>query len=337
MISQKKQKDKLFFSPFVKGKLCRQQTLRRSVFCEGIGVHSGKKIQLWMHPAPENHGIKFIRSDIKGTDNLIKATWSSVTDTVLCTKLSNKSGVSLSTVEHLMAALSACQIHNVLLEVNGPEIPIMDGSADPFYKMIQEGGIQEQNHYQPYIKVLKPVRVEDGNRSVTLTPDSSLTISFDFDFQGRYEAESQRFVFKCSPQSFEASIGPARTFGFVEDVENLRKAGLALGASLENAVGLSNGQVLNAEGLRYKDEFVRHKILDALGDLYLAGAPLVGAYHGVRAGHLLNHKILQALFADSQAFMYVTEEVSYQEPMSLPFGRSVSLNSETPVQALVSN
>jgi UDP-3-O-[3-hydroxymyristoyl] N-acetylglucosamine deacetylase len=298
--------------------LKREKTIKKSVSCEGIGVHSGKRVRMWIHPAPAGSGLRFRRIDIQDQDNLIPAQWQYVTETTLCTKLSNGAGVSISTIEHLMSALAACHIQNALIDVDGPEIPIMDGSALPFFHLIQSAGMGKQKSTQSYLKVLKTVTVGDDQRYASLSPAPSFSLSFEFDFQGRHAAPQQSFTFNPEIQSFLEDVAPARTFGFVEDVAHLRKAGLALGASLENSVGLSENQVLNEEGLRYADEFVRHKVLDALGDLYLAGAPLLGAYHGVKAGHSLNYQVVKALLSDPQAFTYVTVSADPRGENCLP-------------------
>ena len=282
-----------------------QRTLKSSINCSGTAMHSGENISLTLHPAKPSTGIIFRRSDIGGGNACIPAHWSRISDTRLCTTLSDGGNVSVATVEHLMAALAGCRIDNLMVEIQGGEIPSMDGSAAPFVFLIECAGIIEQNAPRRAIRVLKPVSVSNGEGFASLTPASgsleafSLSVEIDFD---SLAISRQDYLFHFSGNTFKSEISRARTFGFLHEVDDLRASGLALGGSLDNAVVISGDQILNEGGLRYEDEFVRHKVLDSLGDLYLAGSPLIGHFHGVRSGHKLNRSLLEALFADDEAW-----------------------------------
>lgn len=306
-----------------------QHTLQQEASCTGVGVHSGLTTTLTLQPAPAGTGLVFVRTDVTDQPNRIPALWSAVTETTLCTKLTNEAGVSIATVEHLMAALSALSIDNAWILVNGPEIPIMDGSAEPFYDLIRAARIQTQDAARAYIRVLKPITVTEGSgpkeRTARLMPSPAFSLHFTFDFQGRQPLPAQTLSFTPGTGDFLKHIAPARTFGFVQDVTHLQGLGLARGASLDNAIGLDGEKVLNPEGLRYQDEFVRHKLLDAMGDLYLAGAPLLASFQGVYSGHGLNNALLRALFADQDAFMVQTFPAVSE---TLPVAPTASLNRE---------
>ncbi len=284
----------------------KQRTLGGPVQCSGIGLHSGAPSVLTLHPAPANHGVQFRRTDVAGVDAVIPAIWSNVSSTQHCTTLGNAAGVQISTVEHLMAALAGCGVDNVMVSVDGPELPIMDGSSAPFVFLIECAGIVEQSAPRRAIRILKPVMVSERGRSAALSPSSanagdSLTVSFEIDFAGSQLARQEGF-FQVTTGSFKSELARARTFGFIEEVDGLRAAGLALGGSLDNAVVVAGEQVLNEDGLRFDNEFVRHKVLDCVGDLALAGASVLGHYHGVRAGHRLTNKLLHALFETPDAW-----------------------------------
>lgn len=280
--------------------LHRQKTVAHVVSCEGVGVHSGTPVTLTLHPAPLGAGITFVRTDLGGIE--VKADWSTVVDTRLCTTIGNGKGVTISTIEHLMAALAASGIDNVIVEVDGPELPIMDGSAEPFVALVDEAGIQDQRAPRQIIRVLKEVTVTEGDRSATLSPSSSYEIEVDFDFGGRSNLPAQHMVFYPLSDDFAKDISAARTFGHLEDAEKLWSLGLSKGASLNNTLVFDGEKVLNEDGLRYGDECVRHKVLDALGDLHLAGGLILGKFHGFRTGHGLHNKLLRALFADSRNY-----------------------------------
>ena len=282
-----------------------QKTLKSSIHCSGVGLHSGDKISMSLHPADIDSGILFRRSDIRGHASEVAAHFGNVSDTRLCTSLANESGVGVATVEHLMAALAGCEIDNVEIEISGPEVPIMDGSAEPFVFLIECAGTEEQNAPRRGIRILKPVIAHIGDAVAKLAPASDFSIKVAIDFDNP-TIGAQAFNLDITSEVFKSEISRARTFGFLEDVEALRKAGLALGGSLENAIVVSGDRILNDGGLRYQDEFVRHKVLDCIGDLYLAGGPIVGCFTGHRAGHSVNNRLLRAVFSDSSAWTYTT-------------------------------
>lgn len=279
-----------------------QQTLKTAIRCRGIGLHSGCKVAMALHPAPPDCGIVFRRI---GSAAEIRASWIHTVDSPLCTVLSNGEGMSIATVEHLMAALAGAAIDNVVVELDGPEVPIMDGSAAPFLFLIECAGIVEQDAPRRAVKVLKPVTITADEASATLAPDYGFSMSFEIDFDNPLIRRQEiRLVFDAD--TFKTELSRARTFGLLDDVNRLRAAGFARGGSLDNAVVVGRDQVLNIGGLRYVNEFVRHKLLDAFGDLYLAGGPLVGAFRGVRSGHAHNRRLLATLFADPEAWCYTT-------------------------------
>ncbi|MDX8397157.1 MAG: UDP-3-O-acyl-N-acetylglucosamine deacetylase [Mariprofundaceae bacterium] len=274
-----------------------QRTLDHSIRCSGIGLHSGKKIQLILHPAEADAGITFARSDLGIT---IPALASSVTDTRLCTTI-GQAGANISTVEHLLSALFGLGIDNAHIEVNGAEVPVMDGSAAPFVFLIQCAGIREQNKAKKVLRILKRVEVSDGDKRCALNPSSGFKISYLLDYDHPL-LRSRNVSIDFSRQAYTREVSRARTFGFLHEIEALQKAGLALGGSLENAIVLDSYKVMNEGGLRYEDECVRHKILDTVGDLALAGLPIVGAFEGERTGHQMNHRLVSALLADTSAW-----------------------------------
>jgi UDP-3-O-[3-hydroxymyristoyl] N-acetylglucosamine deacetylase len=283
----------------------RQKTLKSSIHCSGIGLHGGSKISMTLHPADVDTGIVFRRSDIRGRNAIVPARYENVHDTRLCTALVNDAGVNVGTVEHLMAALAGCEIDNAEIVLSGGEVPIMDGSAEPFVFLIECAGIVEQRAARRAIQVIKPIVAHIGDSVARLTPSNGFSVKLAIDFDNPAIGE-QALELGIDPKAFKSEISRARTFGFLEDVEALRKAGLALGGSLDNAVVVSGDRILNDGGLRYQDEFVRHKALDCIGDLYLAGAPLLGQFSGHRVGHSINNLILRALFADADAWTYTT-------------------------------
>lgn len=280
-----------------------QRTLKSSISCTGVALHSGKKTSMTLLPGPVDSGIVFRRTDVAGGGAVIPAFWDRVVDTRMCTTLGNEDAVMIGTVEHLMAALSGCGVDNAVVEVNGPEVPIMDGSAWPFVFLVECAGVAVQDAPRRAIRVLKPVAVGDDGCSAALLPGEGFSVSFEIDFESRAVTRQAIHVGMVNG-TFKKEVARARTFGFLQEVERLWAAGLARGGSLDNAVVISGDKVLNEEGLRFDDEFVRHKVLDAVGDLYLAGAPIIGQFHGVRSGHTTNNRLLQALFADSSAWCY---------------------------------
>jgi UDP-3-O-[3-hydroxymyristoyl] N-acetylglucosamine deacetylase len=283
--------------------IAQQQTLKAPIHCRGVALHAGSRVAMTLHPAAPDTGIVFRRSD--RADAEIKACWRNVVEQPLCTRLDNGEGLSIATIEHLMAALAGLEIDNAVIELDGPEVPVMDGSAAPFVFLVECAGIVEQDAARRAIKVLKPVTVTEAGKSAVLTPDNEFCLSFAIDFASDAIGR-QDITIAVDPESFKSDISRARTFGFLHEVDQMRAAGLGRGGSLDNAVVISGGQVLNREGLRYVDEFVRHKVLDAMGDLYLAGAPIIGHFRGVRSGHALNRRLLEALFADTSAWCYTT-------------------------------
>jgi UDP-3-O-[3-hydroxymyristoyl] N-acetylglucosamine deacetylase len=287
----------------------RQTTLRDQVVLSGTGVHSGLPVTLTLYPADANTGFRFIRTGMAGKgDRHIRADIHAVTATEFATVLGDASGPLVSTAEHVLAALRGLGVDNAIIEIDGPEVPIMDGSAAEFVAAVDQVGIETLPQPRSYIRVLKPVRVMLGEavgefRPLTRGFRVETEIEFDHPLIGR-----QAFVFDGRPESFRREIARARTFGFMRDVAKLWSAGYALGASLENTLVVADNRVLNPEGARFPDEFVRHKVLDAIGDLALAGAPLIGAYRSVRGGHKLNFAALSALMADANAWELVQDE-----------------------------
>lgn len=285
-------------------KVVLQKTLKSPIGCTGIGLHSGKKVTMSLNPADPDTGIVFHRTDLDGDDRIIPARWDCVVDTRMATTIGNQSGACVSTIEHLMAALAGCGIDNAIIEIDGAEVPVMDGSAAPFIFLVECEGMSEQDAPRKAIKIERPVKVGDSDKFVSATPDDSFSVGFEIDFEDAAIAR-QKLSMRLVNGTFKTEIARARTFGFVHEVDALRKAGLALGGSLDNAVVISGDKILNGDGLRYDDEFVRHKILDCVGDLYLAGAPIIGQIDALRSGHALNNQFLISLFSDDKAWSYV--------------------------------
>jgi UDP-3-O-[3-hydroxymyristoyl] N-acetylglucosamine deacetylase len=297
----------------------RQTTLREHVAVTGIGVHSGYPATVTLHPARADTGIVFVRCGGKGeSDRELPANFRSVTATEFATVLGDKTGPAISTTEHVLAALYGLGVDNAIVEVDGPEIPIMDGSAAAFVAAIDQAGIVTTGVRRRYIKVLKPVRVNANGCFGEARPHArglriETEIDFDHPLIGR-----QKIALDLEPQAFRREFARARTFGFMRDVTKLWNAGYALGASFENTVVIAEDRILNADGVRFADEFVRHKAVDALGDLALAGAPLIGAYRSVRGGHKLNHAVVSALMNDPTAWTYT----ELDEPARRPRGHA---------------
>lgn len=281
-----------------------QHTVSKAVTVCGVGVHSGAPACLTIKPAGANSGITFIRSDITDRDNRIPARWDLVADTRLCTVLKNVAGASVSTVEHVMSALMALGIDNADITIDGPEVPIMDGSAAPFVDAIDSVGRQSQQAARKVIRIIAPVTLTDGDKTVTLLPADDTAYSFDITFDSPVIGR-QTFTHTVKESDYRSDISFARTFGFLHEVEALRAAGLGRGGSLDNAIVIDGDSVMNPGGLRSPTEFVRHKILDAIGDIGLAGMPIVAHYHGVKAGHAMNNRILRELFANPACYVVV--------------------------------
>lgn len=274
-----------------------QTTVKSAISFSGFGLHSGERASLTIRPASAEHGIWFSRTDIALGDRMVPARWDAVLRSPLCTKIQNASGLQVSTVEHLMAALAGCGVHNALIEIDGPEVPILDGSAAPFVRGIMQRGLRSLNAPVRAFEVLKEVSVTDGMASATLAPSSTLQIDFEIDFEDKAIGHQQKSLI-MNNGSFARELCDSRTFCRQADVDSMRANGLALGGTAgENAVVFEGDRVTSPGGLRHKDEPVRHKMLDALGDLALAGAPLIGHYTGIRAGHSLTNTLLRELFA----------------------------------------
>lgn len=284
-----------------------QTSLRNRIGCTGIGLHSGKPARMTLYPAPAGTGVLFRRTDLRGAlseaEISILACYGRVSDTRLGSTIANDGGVSVAMVEHLMSALAGCGVDNVIVDLDGPEVPVLDGSSAPLAMLLECAGIVQLAAGRRYIRILETVRVEDGEKSASLSPHDGIRINFEIEFASTVIGH-QSYCFDLSPDVYKAQIARARTFGFMHEVEYMRSIGLALGGSLENAVVLAGNDVVNAGGLRFPDEFVRHKILDAIGDLYLAGAPFIGRFDGVRSGHELNNRLLRALFSRPAAFEF---------------------------------
>ena len=280
-----------------------QQTISNSISVKGIGLHTGNLVKLTLEPAAVDNGIKFIRVD-KKNDNVTEAIWSNVSETVLSTTISNSNGLKISTIEHLMSALSGLHIDNLNIYINANEVPIMDGSSKPFVELIEGIGIKQQSKKRKLLNVKKSIEVFENNTSVKIVPNNQFSIDFEIDFPSKIVSK-QSCQLQLINGNYKTDIAAARTFGFEKDVNYLRSNGLALGGSLDNAVVVGENEILNKEGLRYTDEFVRHKILDSIGDLYLAGSPIIGYFYGNKSGHYLNNQLLRKLFSDKSNYEYI--------------------------------
>lgn len=293
--------------------MLRQLTLANVIRATGVGVHTGEKVYLTLRPAPPNTGIVFRRIDCDPVVE-IPARAEYVGETAFCTTLI-KDGVRVATVEHLLSAAAGLGIDNAIFEVSAPEVPIMDGSAGPFIFLMQSAGVQEQAAEKRFIRVLEPVEVSDGDKVARIEPYDGFKVSFTIDFDHpviRRGGQDSEFDFNS--MAYVKQISRARTFGFLSDFEWLRAKNLASGASLDNAIVLDQFRVLNEDGLRYDNEFVRHKILDAIGDLYLLGHGVIGAFHGIKSGHTLNNKLIRALLARETAWEIVTFDEKQTHP-----------------------
>lgn len=295
--------------------MIRQRTLKTAIRATGVGLHTGKKVYLTLRPAPVDTGLVFRRVDLDPVVE-IHASPENVGDTTLSTCLM-KGGVRISTVEHLLSAMAGLGIDNAYIDVSAPEVPIMDGSAGPFVFLLQSAGIEEQSKAKKFIRIKKTIKVEDGDKWAMFEPFDGFKVSFEIAFQHPvFASHSQQAVIDFSATSFVKEVSRARTFGFMNDIEYLRSHNLALGGSMDNAVVLDDYRVLNEDGLRYEDEFVKHKILDAIGDLFLLGNSLVGAFTGYKSGHALNNQLIRALKADKTAWELVTFEDANAAPIS---------------------
>ena len=283
-----------------------QRTIKEAVSATGIGLHSGSKVEVTFRPAPANTGIIYTRTDLSPKVS-IECTPEAVRDTQLCTALVNLEGVRISTVEHLTAALSAMGIDNLFVDVNAPELPVMDGSAQPFIYLLESVGVEELPALKQFIHLKRPVRVEDGDKWAEILPGDGFSLDLTIDFNHpAMERELQHFHLEFSGQSFVRELARARTFCFMRDVEYMHSHNLALGGSLENAVVLDDYRVINPEGLRYPNEFVKHKMLDAIGDLYMSGHSILGQFRAYKTGHKLNNMLLRAVLAQQENYELVT-------------------------------
>lgn len=287
--------------------MLKQRTLKKAISATGVGLHNGEKVTLTLRPAAPNTGIIFKRVDLP-QPNEIKATPDAVRDTRLCSAL-EENGARVATVEHLMSALAGLGIDNVYIDVNASEIPIMDGSSGPFVFLLQEAGIAEQAAAKKFIRVKKNVEVIEGDKWVRFEPYHGFKIDFTIDFNHPvFENSGNNVKIDFAADSYIKEISRARTFGFMHEVEYLRSNGLARGGSLENAIVLDEYRVLNSDGLRYDDEFAKHKVLDAIGDLYMLGHPILGAFYAYKSGHALNNQLIRALMQDETAWEFITFE-----------------------------
>ncbi len=293
--------------------MIRQRTLKNVIRATGVGLHTGEKVYLTLRPAAVNTGIVFRRVDLDEPVD-IKAHPDNVGDTRLSTTL-EQNGARISTVEHLLSAFAGLGIDNAYVDVSAPEVPIMDGSAGPFVFLIQSAGVEEQNAAKKFIRIKRKVTVEDGDKQASFEPFDGFKVAFSIDFDHPVFVErNQSATVDFSSTSFVKEVSRARTFGFIRDIEMLRQRNLALGGSMDNAIVVDDYRILNDDGLRYEDEFVKHKILDAIGDLYLLGHSLIGAFSGRKSGHALNNKLLKALLAEKSAW----EEVTFDETDKVP-------------------
>ncbi len=300
--------------------MIRQRTLKNVIRATGVGLHSGKKVYMTLRPAPVNTGIVFVRTDLE-PEVQIPARAAHVTDTTLCTALS-AGGAKVATVEHLMSAFAGLGIDNAYIDVSAPEVPIMDGSAGPFVFLIQSAGIAEQAAPKQFIRIKREIVVREADKEAIFLPHQGFKVSFAIDFDHPvFEEQSQTAMVDFSTTSFVKEVSRARTFGFMRDLEYLRANNLALGGSLDNAIVVDDYRIVNEGGLRYDDEFVKHKVLDAIGDLYQLGHSLIGEFRGVKSGHALNNQLCRALLAQPDAWELVTFEgeaetapISYSAP-----------------------
>ena len=299
--------------------MIKQRTLKNSIRATGVGLHTGNKIYLTLHPAEPNTGIRFRRVDLDKPVT-IQASPSNVGETVLSTTLV-AGNVKISTIEHLLSALAGLGIDNALIDVSAPEVPIMDGSAGPFVFLLQSAGVQEQDSPKQYIRIKRSIRVQEGDKWAAFDPFEGFKVTFTIDFEHpAFQDHLKTATMDFSSTTFVKEVSRARTFGFMKDIEMLRRNNLALGGSLDNAIVVDDSKVLNEDGLRYADEFVKHKILDAIGDLYLLGHSLIGEFTGYKSGHGLNNLLLRTLLEDQDAWEMVTFENENDSPISFMRG-----------------
>jgi UDP-3-O-[3-hydroxymyristoyl] N-acetylglucosamine deacetylase len=286
--------------------MVRQRTLQQAVRASGIGLHSGRKVFMSLLPAGPDTGIVFRRTDLSPPVEIpVRADW--LREATMCSTLVHDNGTKVSTIEHLMSALAGLGIDNCIVELSSPEVPIMDGSAGPFVFLIQSAGIHEQDAAKKFIRILQPVQVQEGDKWARFEPYNGYRLNFGIEFRHpAFRSGRQQASIDFSTTSYVREVSRARTFGFMRELDQLRANNLGLGASLDNVVALDEYRVVNADGLRFEDEFVRHKILDAVGDLYLLGHSVIGAYSAYKSGHALNNKLVRAVLADEKAWEIVT-------------------------------
>ena len=290
--------------------MSKQTTILKSVEFTGIALHSGTDVNMTLKPALPGTGVLFRRVDITDMDNEVAAIFDNVGETMLGTTIINKAGTSVATIEHFMAAFVSLGLDNIEVDIDGPEIPIADGCSEVFMDLLVEAGCQEQDKPRRALKILKSVCIEDGSKKAELHPsDAGFSVRFDIDFDNPVIGQ-QSYELDVTAHTFRQNIARARTFGFFQELEQLLALGLAKGASLDNTVAIDGESIMNEGGLRFEDEFVRHKVLDAIGDLSLAGAPIIGKFTGVRSGHALNNSLLRALFDQPEAFEYIEDGAS---------------------------
>lgn len=308
-----------------------QKTLAGPAVCAGVGLHTGERARIVLKPADVDTGIVFVRTDITDKDNAIQAIGTNVTTVQLGTTIANEAGVSVSTVEHLLAACAGLCIDNLIIEIDGPETPIMDGSSSLYCQLMLHAGIKELSAPRRRMRILKPVEVVEGDKFARLIPSDKPNAPFELRVRIEFDSAAigeQSFAFQLTRGSFVRDLAFARTFGFTSDFEKLKSMGLARGASMENAVALEGDKVLNPEGLHVADEFVRHKILDAIGDIFLAGGAISGVFEGERPGHAINNKLVLALLADPTSWEWVDDDVEVSQTASMFVPGIEKLNAE---------
>jgi len=284
--------------------LIKQKTIKKEISFQGIALHTGLKSRIKLVPAKNNKGIMFVRKD-KSKKNVVKAKWDNVSNTRLSTTISNKYGVTVSTIEHLMSAISALQIDNLKIEISGPEVPILDGSSKIYFEKISEIGVIDQEANKQFIKILKKISVKNGTSQASLLPSKN---NFNISYKLNYDHPlilKKKYSININKHNYKNEIASARTFGFIEEYKKLKKSGLAKGASLNNCIVLNGKKIINKTDLRYKNEFARHKILDVIGDLHLSGYSILGHFNGIRSGHKINNEILKKIFSDKSSFTLV--------------------------------
>ena len=295
--------------------MIKQRTLKNKVRATGVGVHLGQRVEMMIRPAPADNGIVFCRTDLPGAPT-VRAHALNVNDTRMSTRIEDaKTGARAATIEHLMSAFAGLGIDNAYVDLSAEEVPIMDGSAGPFIFLLQSAGIEEQGRVKRYMRVKKTIEIRDQDRFVSLSPFNGFKLKFNIQFDHPvFEKSASDVEIDFAKVSFAKEVARARTFGFTHEVEAMRSAGLGRGGSLDNVIVIDDFRVLNTEGLRFDDEFVKHKTLDAVGDLYMLGHPLIGAFHGIKSGHAMNNRLVRALLADETAWEFVTFDKREQLP-----------------------